>query len=116
AYSTIPAPPSALGSSTSSTPSGASSSRSASTRSDSARLTRNARRIMRTPRRLEDRSRGVVAQHPAQLGQHRLVRAQIFLGEGLAQLIEQLALLGAETSRNYDVDHNAQAAATAATQ
>ena len=65
---------------------------------------------MAPPRR---RSR-LAAQRAAQLGEHRLLRAQVLLGERRVQPLEQLALLVAQPARNHDVDDHAQIAAPAA--
>src|SRR4051812_32095009 len=92
--------------SASSTPPGASSSSSASTTSASSRRTRTARRITGKPRPAP----ASPAEQPAQLADHRLVRAQLVGLDGLGQALEQLALLALELARDHDVGHDAQVA------
>ena len=86
---------------TSSTPAGASSSSSAST--SSACPLRDANR--------EPDHAAWLPQRAPQLGEHRLLRAQVLLGQAVVQLLHQLALLGAQTARDDDVDDHAQVTA-----
>src|ERR1700684_1379526 len=111
-----PSPPSCTAGSISSTPPGVSSSRSASTSSASARFTRSASRIIPGAHGARCSSRGLVAQHSAQLGEHRLIRAQVVLGERPIQLSQQLTLLVGEAPWDHDVDYDAQVAAPATAQ
>src|SRR4051812_3452500 len=109
--------------SASSTPPGASSSSSASTTSASSRRTRTANRIMAKPRPAGSfrggssprgsrprpgRPSSSAAEEPAQLADHRLVRAQLVGLDGLGQALEQVALLALELARDHDVGHDAQ--------
>src|ERR1019366_7795158 len=58
----------------------------------------------------------VSAQRPAQAGEHRLLPAQVLLGDRLAELLEQRALLVAQPARDLHVDDDAQVAVAVALQ
>src|SRR5260370_29123669 len=91
-------------------PAGDSTSSSASTSSASARATRTASRITGGAGAAPAASRRVRPQHALELREHRLVGAQVLVGQRTVELLEQLALRAVEAAGDDDVDHDAQVA------